>query len=225
MTTTSSLPCGRTGNATAPHPETTRAPAPRLAPCVALILVALAAPAAADGKRFKWVDDDGETIFQPVPPVDPARPYCMREDDGPWTCFDGAESLAAPAPAPDILTARERQRRADQLLLSRYRSLEAIDRGREERLSQLAFERRTVERNRTLQRRALFEQIRAAADQQRAGLPVATPQLERLERSRSNLRDTGEVLDRLDAQALEIRREHEAMKERYRQLMQAAAAP
>lgn len=217
----------------APHPETPAGQLPAAArrnplrspSCLALLLLALAAPAGADGKRFKWVDDDGKTIFEPVPPDDPARPYCMRDDDGPWTCFDGASRLEAPPPAPDIMTARERQRRADQLLLSRFRSLEAIDRGQAERLAQLDFERRTVERNLELQRRALFEQIGAAADQQRAGLPVTAPQLTTLDRTRANLRDTQAVLARLDAQALEIRREHEAMKQRYRELLEAGPAP
>lgn len=233
MTTTTSLPCKPTGSATASHPDKPDGhlppPAPRISlrctPWLALLLLALAAPAAADGKRFKWIDDDGETIFEPVPPDDPTRPYCMRDDDGPWTCFDGARRLEAPPPAPDIMTAQERQRRADQLLLSRYRSLEAIDRGREERLAQLDFERRTVERNLALQRRALFDQIRAAADQQRAGLPVTAPQLTNLDRTRTSLRDTQGVLARLDAQALEIRREHEAMKQRYRELREAGSAP
>ncbi|MEE4175048.1 MAG: hypothetical protein V2I57_12415 [Xanthomonadales bacterium] len=164
-------------------------------------------------------------MYHPTPPDDPDQPYCMRRDDGPWTCYSGAESFQRPAPDPNILTEAERQRRSDQLLTSRFRSLDAIDTARDERLQQLELERRSVRRNLETQKQMLFGQIRSAADRQRARLTVTEGQLEELAQTRAALRSTEATLTRMDQQETEIRRSHEAMKDRYRELLQSSTTP
>lgn len=240
MTTPTSLPCALTRRATErrpcnPRPEPprpdrgrarlTRSRAASSALAAALLFLALCASADASVKSYKWEDPSGETVYHPVPPDDPEQPYCMRRGDGPWTCYSGADTLERPAPDPDILTEAERQRRADQLLTSRYRSVDAIDASRDERLEQLEFEKRAVRQNLRSQRQILFGQIRAAADRQRAQLPITDRQLEDLEQVRTNLRSTEGTLARMDRQAIEIREAHEAMKDRYRELLQSNAPP
>ncbi|MEM1413146.1 MAG: hypothetical protein AAGH19_12390 [Pseudomonadota bacterium] len=190
-----------------------------------LLLMTTLAAAQSDSARYKWVDDAGHTYFKPIPPEDPNQPYCMRRSDGPWTCYEGADRLDAPPPDPDIMNEAERQKRYDQLLTSRFRSLDDIDRGREERLAQLEFERKAVESNLASQKRVLFSQIRAAADRQRAGLTVTEQQLADLALTRTSLRNNEAVIARLDRQSAEITREHEVMKDRYRELLQTQSAP
>lgn len=185
----------------------------------------LADVANASVKSYKWEDPSGETVYHPTPPGDPDQPYCMREGDGPWTCYSGADSFQRPPPDPDILTEAERQRRSDQILTSRFRSLEAIDDSLAERLEQLEFEKRAVRQNLRSERETLFRHIRTAADRQRARLAVTDRQLEDLARIRVNLRSTEATLARMDEQERDIRRAHEAMKNRYRELLQSNASP
>lgn len=165
-------------------------------------------------------------MYRPTPPDDPDQPYCMREGDGgPWTCYTGAENFQEPPPDPSILTEAERQRRSDQLLTSRFRSIDAIDTARDDRLQQLELERRAVLRNLETQQQTLFGQIRAAADRQRAQLEVTADQLNDLARSRAILRSTEATLARMDQQETDIRRLHEEMKDRYRVLLQSNTSP
>jgi hypothetical protein len=187
--------------------------------------VLLTPGASASVKSYKWEDATGETVYHPTPPDDPDQPYCMRQGDGPWTCYSGADSFQRPPPDPDIMTEAERQRRSDQLLTSRFRSLDAIDASMEERLEQLEYEKRAVRQNLRSERQTLFRQIRAAADRQRAQLEVTDRQLEDLARIRVNLRSTDAILARMDDQEREIRQAHEAMKTRYRELLQNTTSP
>jgi hypothetical protein len=188
-------------------------------------LLTLAPGAHASVKSYKWEDASGETVYRPTPPDDPDQPYCMRRGDGPWSCYSGADSFQRPPPDPDIMTEAERQRRSDQLLTSRFRSLDAIDASMDERLEQLEFEKRAVRQNLRSERQTLFRHIRAAADRQRAQLPVTDRQLEDLARIRVNLRSTEATLARMDDQEREIRQAHEAMKNRYRELLQNTTSP
>lgn len=188
-------------------------------------LLMLTTGAVASVKSYKWEDPSGETFYRPTPPEDPVQPYCMRNGDGPWTCYSGADSLQRPPPDPDILTAAERQRRSDQLLTSRFRSLDEIDAGRDERLEQLELEKSAVRQNLRSQQQRLFREIRAAADRQRAGLEVTERQIKDIDRSRGTLRSTQATLARMDAKAQEIRQAHEAMKDRYRELLQSSTTP
>ncbi len=188
-------------------------------------LLLLAPCAGASVKSYKWEDPSGETVYHPTPPDDPDQPYCVREGDGPWSCVSGADSFQRPPPDPNIMTPEERQRRSDQLLTSRFRSIDAIDDSMEERLQQLEFEKRAVNQNLRSEKQILFRHIRAAADRQRAQLEVTERQLQDIARIRTNLRSTQATLARMDEQALEIRRTHEAMKTRYRELLQSSTSP
>ena len=192
---------------------------------VALPLLLLTAWANADARSYKWEDPNGETVYRPTPPTDPNQAYCEREGSGPWTCFSGAGRLERPPPDPTALTEAERQRRSDQLLTSRFRSLDAIDANRDERLEQLEYEKRAVRQNRRNERQILFRHLRAAADRQRAQLEVTDQQLKDLARIRVTLQSTEATLLRMDEQEREIRRAHEAMKDRYRELMQRNPSP
>lgn len=188
-------------------------------------MLLLAPGASASVKSYKWEDPSGETVYHPTPPDDPDQAYCMREGDGPWRCVSGADSFQRPPPDPNILTEAERQRRSDQLLTSRFRSIDAIDASMEERLQQLEFEKRAVNQNLRSEKQTLFRHIRAAADRQRAQLDVTEQQLQDLARIRATLRSTQATLARMDEQALEIRRAHETMKDRYRELLQSNTSP
>lgn len=216
MNKSTSPRCTPIVNGTA-RPERRLASAGVLGLLVTALLIAT--PAAAEVKKFKTVNEDGQVIYGPTPPDDPNQPYCEREGDGPWTCFEKAESLIPPPPPEDVMTAEQRQRREDQLLMSRYRTLDGIEQAEDERLRQLEFEQRTVERNHQSQQNTLFDHIRSAADRQRAGLEVTERQREQIQATRQTLGVTERTLERLERQADEIRSEHDALRDRFRELM------
>jgi hypothetical protein len=180
---------------------------------------------ASQGQKYKWLTADGQTIFRPTPPEDPGQPYCQRLNDGPWTCFSGADTLEEPPPDPALTTEEDRQRQQDLLLRTRYRSLADIDTQLQEELDQVSFQRNVALSNQRMQETQLFQSIATAADRQRAGLEVEQEQLNAVQQARENLRMTQDALALIELEDSRVRARFEERKIRYRQLMEQYASP
>ena len=173
---------------------------------------------------YSWTAEDGETIYAPTPPSKGGQPYVMLKDGRVVKRFDRSERHQRPE--TDYIReqneAQQRQRR-DALLLVEFPTLDHVDRALESELDTLGYDFNLVDSSYNSLHRSLLQQIGFAADRQRAGLPVQTHELQRIESIRSRMGNNREDRLELEARKLALQEEYEGKKARLRELLDRQA--
>lgn len=145
---------------------------------------ALAAyPLAAD--TYRWKDKEGKVHYGSAVPAEYAdQPYDVLNDAG--LVIDRVEDTSVPLEViaeekikkerEPLISEEERRIQSDRLLVIQYRSEEDIKKALELQIAQLGYDARIINQSYDSTTKAIREQIRQAADQQRANMPVTEEQ-------------------------------------------------
>lgn len=143
------------------------------------MLVASAGLATAQ-EVYRWVDENGEVHYNTtLPPEYANRPHQILRngvviktiDDPTAPPLTKEEEVAAKNKENPEEVERQKQMRADRLLVLKYRSEEEIIDAMNVEIENLAYDARLIEQSRISVMASLSGQIREAADRQRSGLP------------------------------------------------------
>ena len=133
---------------------------------------------------FRWKDKDGNVHYGSAVPAEYAdQPYDVLNSAG--MVIKTVEDTSAPLEvqvvekvkerAP-LISEEERLRQADRLLVIQYRSEEDIANALDLQIDQLGYDSRIVNQSYTSTNNAIRDQIRQAANQQRANQPISADQ-------------------------------------------------
>jgi hypothetical protein len=112
------------------------------------------------------------------------------------------------------------QQRMDNFLMLRYESEQEILDAMNVEIKQLSYDRRLLEGSQASTNNAYRGQIRVAAEQQRAGLPVAPATKREIKNLRGTLAKNTRSLEGLQIREDAIRDEFDEQLQRYRYLME-----
>lgn len=183
-----------------------------------------------EANTYRWKDKDGKVHYgSVVPPEYANQPYDILNDAG--MVIEHVEDTSMPEEiraekkeqerAP-LISQEERERQADRLLVIQYRSEEEIIEALELEIAQLGYDTRVINQSYESANLAIKEQIRQAADQQRANMPISEDQQEGIDklyaRRASDERKRATMQDRED----KIRARYANDLERYRYLTSPA---
>jgi hypothetical protein len=140
-------------------------------------------PLAAD--TYRWKDKDGKVHYGAAVPAEYAdQPYDVLNDAG--MVIDRVEDTSVPLEViaekkikkerEPLISEEERRIQSDRLLVIQYRSEEDITQALELQIGQLGYDKRIIEQSYASTTKAIREQIREAADRQRANQPVSEEQ-------------------------------------------------
>jgi len=149
---------------------------------IAVIFCLSNASLAAD--TYRWKDKDGKVHYGTVVPSEYAeQPYDILNSAG--MVIEHVEDTSVPMDVraaqknqkrEPLISNEERQRQSDRLLVIQYRSEEDISRALELEIAQLGYDSRLISQSYGSTNTAIRDQIRQAADQQRANLQISTDQ-------------------------------------------------
>jgi hypothetical protein len=207
----------------------------------ALVLGWHVAPAGA-AEVYRWVDENGEVHYsESLPPdyKDKEQGYDVLNRQG--LVIDENQTLTPPPP-PEVPPEEERQelprdasglprpkalyseaemqQRMDNFLMLRYESEQEIIDAMNVEIKQLNYDRRLLEGSRASTESAYRGHIRAAAERQRAGVPVDAATAREIKQLRNTLARNSESLAGLEEREATIRGEFGQQLERYRHLVE-----
>jgi hypothetical protein len=186
---------------------------------VAAILFLTAPPLSAD--TYRWKDKDGKVHYgAAVPPEYADQPYDVLNNAG--IVIEHVEDTSVPEEvrvektiqerAP-LISAEERERQADRLLVIQYRSEEEIMEALELEIAQLGYDSRLVNQSYESTGMALRQQIREAANQQRANQPISPEQQQGIDKLYARMASD-------DQKRLAIKQREDRIRERYQRDME-----
>ena len=177
-------------------------------------------------ETYRWKDKDGKVHYGAVVPAEYAnQPYDILNKAG--MVIDHVEDTSVPEEvraekkiqerAP-LISQEERDRQADRLLVIQYRSEEEILNALELEIAQLGYDTRVINQSYESANLAIKDQIRQAAEQQRANMPVNEDQQKGIDKL--YVRRASDERKRAAMQSREnkIRARYEKDLERYRYL-------
>jgi len=205
-------------------------------PFPAMILVCLiaclsAGPLSADS--YRWKDKDGKIHYGAVIPAEYAdQPYDVLNDSG--VVIKHVEDTSTPKTViveqeveeekPDKSIAA-RQLMSDQLLLVQYRSEEEILKALEVEITQLGYEARLINQSYESTGNAIRDQIRQAADQQRANQAIDEEQRANIRKLYARYSHDKDQHEQLKEREEKIRARFQTDLERYRKLTSKQEEP
>lgn len=197
------------------------------------VLALLLAATSVAAETYRWKDKDGNVHYGESVPAEYAhQPYDIINDAG--VVIDRVEDTTVPLEvrqeqeqkarerAP-LISLQERERQYDRLLVIQYRSEAEIIEARDNELAQLGYDRTIIEQTRVSTTNAIREQIREAADRQRANLPISEQQQSNIASLYARLDTDAEKSDALDRREAQIRERFDKALERYRYLTERDA--
>ena len=189
---------------------------------VALCLVATSLVA----ETYRWKDKDGKTHYGAAVPAEYAdQPYDVLNDAG--MVIDRVEDTSMPMDIREevkkiakerapLISQEERERAYDRLLVIQYRSEDEIKQAMEFELAQLGYDKTIIEQSYTSTTTAIRDQIRQAADRQRANLPIPAEQQQAIDRLYARLVSDTEKQLAMSKREDQIRARFQKHLERYR---------
>ena len=187
-------------------------------------LCLLAASLAAE--TYRWKDKDGKIHYGAAVPAEYAdQPYDVLNDAG--MVIDRVEDTSVPMDIREevkkmvkerapLISQEERERAYDRLLVIQYRSEDEIKQALEFELAQLGYDKTIIEQSYTSTSTAIRDQIRQAADRQRANQPVPAEQQQAIDRLYARLASDKEKQLAMTRREDQIRQRFQKHLERYR---------
>ena len=175
---------------------------------------------------YRWKDKEGKVHYGAAVPAEYAdQPYDVLNSAG--VVIDRIEDTSVPLEviveekvkerAP-LISDEERQRQADRLLVIQYRSEEEILAALELQLAQLGYDSRLIQQSYDSANTAIRDQVKQAADQQRANLPISAEQQKGIDGLYARRSRDEQKLATLTRRENRIRERFQADIDRYRYL-------
>jgi len=203
---------------------------------ILILATAFLAATAGAAEVYRWVDENGEVHYsETLPPDFEDKGHDILSDRG--ILLDEDQTLTPPPPPPEVpdeekpqelprdssglkrpnaqYSEAEMQRRMDNFLMLRYRSVQEINDAMNVEIKQLAYDRRLLETTRDSMRKSYRGEIGQAADKQRAGVQVDDKVSGKIANLRSRLVENKSSIDSLKVREKEIRDEFGKQVDRY----------
>ncbi len=190
-----------------------------------LITFLLSTSAAAE--TYRWKDKVGKLHFGSTVPAEyAAQPYDIISKSGlvighvePGSQSVEARIEAARQEALSQQSIEERQAQSDRLMLIKYPTEDALLESLQLELDQVGYDNRLITTSYNNTHAAIIDQIRLAADQQRAGIKVSDAQIGELERLHKDLSIDQRKLDTASSREDEVKDRFEVTHQRYLELV------
>lgn len=194
-------------------------------------------------KVYRWVDENGEVHYsESLPPDIGEQKHDVLDRRGMEQATD--QSLVPkPPPAPKqakgelprdasgqkrpapLYSPQELQRNQDAFLLLRYDSEQEILDAMQVEINQLAYDRRLLSTSGDSLAKAYRDNVREAAERQRAGQPVEAALVQELQGLKRKLQSNAQSLAAIEERETSIRAMFDTQLERYRELAANPEAP
>ena len=190
---------------------------------------------------FRWVDENGDVHYsETLPPDFDDKSHDVLDDRGITLDEDLTLTPDEPKPATEVESEElprdasgmqrpepryaeaELKARMDTLLLLRYESEEELIAAMDVEIRQLEYDRRLLSKTRDSISNSYRDQIRAAANRQRAGQAVAAETDSSVAQLRTRLAHNNKSMATLDNREEQIRIEFGAQLKRYRALIETS---
>jgi len=182
--------------------------------------------ASVSADTYRWKDKDGKTHYGAAVPAEYAdQPYDVLNSAG--MVIDHIEDTREPLEvraerivkerAP-LISDEERKRQSDRLLIIQYSSEEAIMNALELEIAQLGYDAKIIHQSFDSTTTAIRDQVRMAADQQRAGKQVVDDQQKQINKLYRRLDRDVKRIAALDSREARIRARFMSDLERYQAL-------
>ena len=172
---------------------------------------------------YRWKDKDGKVHYGAAVPAEYAeQPYDVLNNQG--MVIEHIEDTSIPLEViveqkiqerQPLISDEERQRQSDRLLVIQYRSVEEIGVALQLQLDQLGYDSRIINQSYDSTRKAIRDQIRQAADQQRANQPISSDQQQGIDKLYTRLTRDGKKRAAMDKRENRIRARFQAALDRY----------
>ena len=146
--------------------------------------------ATASADTYRWKDKDGKTHYGATVPAEYAdQPYDVLNSAG--IVIDRVEDTREPLEKraervvkerEPLISESERQRQSDRLLTVQYQSEDAILNAMELQLAQLGYDTKIIHQSFESTEKAIKDQVRMAADQQRSGKKIIEQQQKQIDK-------------------------------------------
>jgi hypothetical protein len=177
---------------------------------------------------YRWKDKDGKTHYGEAVPAEYAdQPYDILNDAGmviehveDTTMSEEVreeEKKKSQERAP-LISEEERERQYDRLLVIQYRSIDEITEAMDIEVAQLGYDKQIIEQSFNSTSKAIREQIRQAADQQRANQPITGDQQAAIDQLYTRLATDEKKRAAIQHREQQIRDRFEKALTRYRSL-------
>jgi len=193
---------------------------------IAASLLLWAVPLAAE--TYRWKDKDGKIHYGATVPADHADlPYDILNDAG--LLIEHVENIREPVIEQEtveeeintrepLIPEEERRRQSDYLLIVQYRTEADIEKALNYELTQLGYDSLFINRSIEDAKASIRNNIRQAADQQRAGIQVGKDKDKQIRQLYARLSSDEKKLSSLEQQEARIRARFKADLQRYREL-------
>lgn len=181
---------------------------------------------AVHAETYRWKDKDGRVHYGAVVPAEYAnQPYDILNNAG--MVIEHVEDTSMPEEIraekkvqerSPLISQEERERQADRLLVIQYRSEEEILNALELEIAQLGYDTRVINQSYESANLAIKDQIRQAADQQRANMPISEDQQKGIDKLYVRRAADERKLAAVQSRENKIRARYEKDLERYRYL-------
>lgn len=202
--------------------------------CLLLTLLLSTSVAA---ESYRWKDKNGELHFGATVPAEYAdQPYDIISESGLVIgTVDPSDNRPSNTPEAKAAAAKEkaeaeraeaeRQAQQDRLLLIKYPTEEAIVNALQMELDQVGYDSMLINKSYDNTNTAIFDNVRLAADQQRAGIKVSEAQTKEFARMYRNLAIDKKKLSAISNREDEVRAEFDAVLQRYHELVEKYNSP
>ena len=196
-------------------------------PGIVLVLIAgvfslWVGPLAAD--TYRWKDKDGKVHYGAAVPAEYAdQPYDVLNSAG--IVIDHVEDTSIPLEVlaeekiqerQPLISEEERRRQSDRLLVIQYRSEDDITEALEQEIAQLGYDSRLINQSYDAANTAIRDQIKQAADQQRANQPISAEQQQGIDKLYARRARDEQKIATLNKRENRIRARFQANLDRYR---------
>lgn len=175
---------------------------------------------------YRWKDKDGKVHYGAAVPAEYAeQPYDILNDAG--LVIEHIEDTSIPLEViaekqiqerKPLISDEERQRQSDRLLVIQYRSEEEIKKALELQIDQLGYDSKIINQSYDSTNNAIRDQIRQAANQQRANQTIGEDQIKGINKLYARLARDDKKRAKMDQRESRIRARFQAYLERYRVL-------
>ena len=177
----------------------------------------------ATADTYRWKDKDGKVHYGAAVPAEYAEhPYDVLNDAG--MVIKHVEDTSIPLEVQaekkiqgrkPLISEEERQRQSDRLLVIQYRSEEEIKNALELQIAQLGYDSRIINQSYASTNNAIRDQIRQAADQQRANQQISEDQQKGIDKLYARRARDEQKRAKMNQRENRIRARFQAYLERY----------
>lgn len=201
-------------------------------PHIATVVIAIAASlclsvASVSADTYRWKDKEGKTHYGAVVPAEYAdQPYDVLNNTG--LVIERVEDTREPIEVIEeqiveektpLVSDEERQRQADRLIAIQYQSEEDIQVALKLEIAQVGYDAKIIHQSLDSTSAAIRDQVRLAADQQRAGRQIFAEQQKQIDKLYRRRNRDEKRISALHKRENRIQARFKSDLDRYRRIM------